>query len=270
VEQRKAAVEGTKSEIAKLETTVPMLAQKAAAFKKLLKDQYVAELQYLDAEQNRVEAAQNLESQKKRLVQDQAALAEAQKNYERLRSDIQQSRMTELTANETKAASLAQEVVKAGQRTFQQKLTAPIDGVIQQLAVHTVGGVVTPAQQLMLVVPKEHQLEVEAWVENKDIGFVRENQPAEIKVETFPFTIYGTISGQVLTVSDDAVPQEKVGLVYAARVRMDRSSLQVGDKPVTLTPGMAVTVEIKTGSRRVIEFFLSPLLKSLQESVRER
>jgi len=270
VEQRKAAVEGTRSEIAKLEATVPMLAQKAAAFKKLLKDQYVAELQYLDAEQNRVEAAQNLESQKKRLVQDQAALAEAKQNYERLRSDIQQSRMTELTANETKAASLAQEVVKAGQKTFQQKLTAPIDGVVQQLAVHTVGGVVTPAQQLMLVVPKEHQLEVEAWVENKDIGFVRESQPAEIKVETFPFTIYGTIPGQVLTVSDDAVPQEKVGLVYAARVRMDRSSLQVGDKPVILTPGMAVTVEIRTGSRRLIEFFLSPLLKSLQESARER
>ncbi len=270
VEQRKAAVEGTKSELAKLQATVPMLTQKADAYRKLLKDQYVAELQYLDAEQARVEAVQNLESQKKRLNQDQAALAEAERNYDRMKSDIQQGRMAELTANETKASSLAQEAVKAGQRTGQQRLTAPIDGVVQQLAVHTIGGVVTPAQQLMLVVPREHQLEVEAMVENKDIGFVKEGQPVEVKIETFPFTIYGAIPGKVLTVSDDAIEQEKVGLVYAARVSMERSTIDLGDKTVTLSPGMAVTVDIQTGQRRLIEFILSPLLKSLKESARER
>ena len=270
VEQRKAAMDGTKSEIAKLQATVPMLTQKAEAYKKLLKDQYVAEMQYLDAEQARVEAAQNLESQKKKLNQDQAALAEAERNYDRMKSDIQQGRMAELTANETKATSLAQEAVKAGQKTGQQRLTAPIDGVVQQLIVHTVGGVVTPAQQLMLVVPKEHQLEVEAMVENKDIGFVKEGQPVEVKIETFPFTIYGSIPGKVLTVSDDAIEQEKVGLVYAARVSMSRSTIDLGDKVVTLSPGMAVTVDIQTGQRRLIEFILSPLLKSLKESARER
>ena len=270
VEQRKAAIEGTRSEITKLEATVPMLTQKAQAFKKLLKDQYVAEMQYLDVEQTRVEAAQNLESQRKKLVQDQAALAEAQTNFSRLRSDIQQSRMAELTTNETKAASLAQEIVKAGQRTGQQRLTAPIDGVVQQLVIHTVGGVVTPAQQLMMIVPNDHPLEVEAWVENKDIGFVKAGQPVEVKVETFPFTVYGTISGKIMGVSDDAVPLEKGGLAYTARVSMDRSTMQVEGKTVHLSPGMAVTAEIKTGQRRMIEFFLSPLLKYAQESLRER
>nr|MBI3613585.1 HlyD family type I secretion periplasmic adaptor subunit [Nitrospirota bacterium] len=270
VEQRKAVIDGTKSEITKLQATVPMLTQKAEAYRKLLKDQYVAELQYLDAEQARIEAVQNLESQKKKLNQDQAALAEAERNYDRMKSDIQQGRMAELTANETKASSLAQEVVKAGQKTGQQRLTAPIDGVIQQLVVHTIGGVVTPAQQLMLVVPREHQLEVEAMVENKDIGFVKEGQPVEVKIETFPFTIYGAIPGKVLTVSDDAIEQEKVGLVYAARVSMERSTIDLGDKVVTLSPGMAVTVDIQTGQRRLIEFILSPLLKSLKESARER
>ena len=247
-----------------------MLTQKADAYRKLLRDQYVAELQYLDAEQARVEAVQNLESQKKRLNQDRAALAEAERNHDRMKSDIQQGRMAELTANETKASSLAQEAVKAGQRTGQQRLTAPIDGVVQQLAVHTIGGVVTPAQQLMLVVPREHQLEVEALVENKDIGFVKEGQPVEVKIETFPFTIYGAIPGKVLTVSDDAIEQERVGLVYAARVSMERSTIDLGDKVVTLSPGMAVTVDIQTGQRRLIEFILSPLLKSLKESARER
>jgi len=111
------------------------------------------------------------------LAQDVAALLEAQKNYRALISEFQQTKQTELAAAETKAASLIQEVVKAGQRTDLQTLSSPIDGVVQQLAVHTVGGVVTPAQQLLIVVPQEHPIEVLAEIENKDIGFVKEEQP---------------------------------------------------------------------------------------------
>jgi len=111
---------------------------------------------------------------------------------------------------------------------------------------------------------------VEAQVENKDVGFVREGQAVEIKVETFLFTLYGTIPGTVLSVSDDAVPIDKGGLVYPTRVSMRRSTIQVEGKQLNLSPGMAVTVEIKTGKRRLIEYLLSPLLKSVKESLRER
>jgi len=270
VDQRKAAIEATRADITRLEATVPMQTQRAQAYKKLLDDKYVAEMQYLEAEQQRIEKVQELEAQRQKLIQDTAALAEAQKQYQRVIAEFQQTRQTELAATETRAASLAQELVKAGQRTGLQTLIAPIDGVVQQLAVHTVGGVVTPAQQLMVVVPQGHQLEVEALVENKDIGFVKEGQPAEIKIEAFPFTIYGVINGTVVSVSDDAVPLEKGGLVYAARVSMERVVMPVEDKEVRLSPGMAVTVEIKTGTRRLVEFFLSPLLKSLKETARER
>ncbi len=142
----------------------------------------------------------------------------------------------------------------------------------------------TPAQQLLIGVPEDHPAEAEAQVENKDVGFVREGQPVEIKVETFPFTLYGTIPGSVLTVSDDAIPLDRdktnaekpsqataaEHLVYATRVRLERSTIFVNGKTVNLTPGMAVTVEIKTGKRRIIEYLLSPLLKSMKESLRER
>jgi len=204
------------------------------------------------------------------MKQDQSALAEAEKNYRAMVLEFQQAKQVELSTTETKASSLAQDVTKAGQKADLQRLTTPIDGVVQQLAVHTVGGVVTPAQQLLIVVSQDHPVEVEAQVENKDVGFVREGQPVEIKVETFPFTLYGTIPGRVLTVSDDAAPIEKVGLIYPSRVSMDRATIQVEGKQVNLTPGMAVTVEIKTGQRRVIEYLLSPLLKSVNESLRER
>jgi len=150
------------------------------------------------------------------------------------------------------------------------KLVAPVDGLVQQVAVHTVGGVVTPAQALMVVVPKDDALEVEAFVENKDIGFVRDGQEAEIKIETFSYTKYGTIHAKVTQVSNDAVNDEKRGLIYSSRVKPERSAVQVGERVVNLSPGMAVTVEIKTDKRRVIEYFLTPLLQYTSESLRER
>jgi hemolysin D len=164
--------------------------------------------------------------------------------------------------------------------------------MVQQLAVHTVGGVVTPAQTLMVIVPADGPLEIEAMVSNRDIGFVHVGDEVQIKVDTFDFTRYGLLHGRVRTISSDSIvrdvsndkqqKQDLMGspetssepegqqLTYAARITVDKPQLQVEDKTVDLSPGMAVTAEIKTGSRRVIGYLLSPLLKYRQESLRER
>ena len=270
IDQRKAGLDQTRENIRRLEATVPMDTERAEAYKKLLDHQAASRMDFLQAEEQRIDKTQELAGQRKKLMQDQSALAEAQKNYQVFVSEFQQSKQVELSTTETKVASLLQDVTKAGQRADFQRLTTPIDGVVQQLAVHTVGGVVTPAQELLIVVPQDHPVEVEAQVENKDVGFVKAGQVVEIKVETFTFTLYGTIPGRVLSISDDAAPIEKVGLIYPTRVSMDRATIQVEGKQVHLSPGMAVTVEIKTGQRRVIEYLLSPLLKSVKESLRER
>ncbi len=270
IDQRKAALDQTKENIRRLEATVPMEAERAEVFKKLLDHDAATKLDFLQAEGQRIDKAQELAGQKKKFLQDHAAFLEAEKHYRVTVSEFQQTKQAELSAIETKAGSLVQEMTKAGQRAGLQRLTTPIDGVVQQLAVHTIGGVVTTAQQLLIVVPQDHPVEVEAQVENKDVGFVKNGQIVEIKVETFPFTLYGTIPGKVLSLSDDAAPIEKVGLIYPTRVSMDRSTIQVEGKQVNLSPGMAVTVEIKTGQRRVIEYLLSPLMKSVKESLKER
>jgi hemolysin D len=270
IDQRKAALDQTKENIHRLEATVPMEAERAEAFKKLLEHDAATKLDFLQAEQQRIDKSQELAGQRKKLRQDQSALSEAETNYHALVSEFQQTKQAELSTLETKASSLIHDVTKAGQKADLQRLTTPIDGVVQQLAVHTVGGVVTPAQELLIVVPQDHPVEVAAQVENKDVGFVKNGQIVEIKVETFPFTLYGTIPGKVLSVSDDAAPIEKVGLVYPTRVSLDRFTIQVAGRQVNISPGMAVTVEIKTGQRRVLEYLLSPLLKSIKESLRER
>jgi hemolysin D len=270
IEQRRAVLEQTKENIRRLEATVPMEAERADAYKKLLEHDAATKLDFLQAEQQRIDKTQELAGQRKKLLQDAAALSEAEKNYRVIVMDFQQAKQAELSTIETKAASLVREMNKAGKKADLQRLTSPIRGVVQQLSVHTVGGVVTPAQPLLVVVPQEHPIEVEAQVENKDVGFVMEGQAVEIKVETFLFTLYGTIPGTVLSVSDDAAAIDRVGLVYPTRVSMERSTIDVEGKQVTLSPGMAVMVEIKTGKRRLIEYLLSPLLKSVKESLRER
>lgn len=169
-----------------------------------------------------------------------------------------------------RAAGLSQDVVKADQLQKQTRLTAPVDGVVQQLAVHTVGGVATPAQALLFIVPQGQQLEAQAIWEKKDIGFINAGQTAAVKIETFNYTKYGLIDGQVSNVSLDSIPDEKLGLVYQARVKLKQNQMNIDGKPVQLVPGMAVSVEIKMVQRRVIEYFLSPLIQHVSESVRER
>jgi hemolysin D len=160
---------------------------------------------------------------------------------------------------------------------------------VQQLAVHTVGAIVTPAQPLLVVVPMDSRLEIEAMVSNRDVGFVGAGQEAEIKVETFNFTRYGLLHGQVLSVSQDTIgrdpsqsndkPQGADGRaaapptqdpVFSARISLDQTLMQVDNKLVNLSPGMAVTVEINTGSRSILSYLLSPLRRYKQESLRER
>ncbi|MEZ4483526.1 MAG: HlyD family type I secretion periplasmic adaptor subunit [Syntrophotaleaceae bacterium] len=271
IEQRQAAIMATKADLARLEQTLPIIAQRAAAHKTLFDEGLASRLEYSEAEKEHIEISQELAATREHLVQQQAALAEAHGNHQAIDSEFGKEIRRELAAAETRALTLDKELVKARHNTHQQQLRAPIDGIVQQLAVHTVGGVVTEAQQLMVVVPQEDRLEIDAWIENKDIGFVDAGQQAEIKVDAFPFTRYGIIEGKILTLSRDAVPMEEAGYVYAARVSMAKSVVEVENgKQVNLSPGMNVAVEIKTGQRRLIEYFLSPLLRAAKESARER
>ena len=154
---------------------------------------------------------------------------------------------------------------------------------------HTVGGVVTPAQALAVVVPQDSHLEIEATLSNDDVGFVHAGQEVEIKVHTFNFTRYGLLHGRVLNVSPDSIArdgadarprgqnasendsqQQGQDLVYAVRISLDQHQMQDGNKMVDLGPGMAVTAEVKTGSRRIIGYLLSPLAKYEHDVGRER
>lgn len=292
IAQKVAEAEEIAAVIAKLNAGLPLIAETAEVREKVMKMQFGNRIAHLDAQLKLSEQRHDLIVQERRAVESVAARRALEAQREQTRAEYARGIMTDLAEAEPKAAQFAEDLAKAEKRMQDQVLRAPIDGTVQQLALHTIGGVVTPAQPLMVVVPTGAGIEIEAMVPNKDIGFVHDGDDAEIKIDTFNFTKYGLLRGRVLSVSQDAVMRDKPAnpgnndrqsgqtarsseppgqeLLFAARISLDRTSMKIDERVVDLAPGMAVTAEIKTGQRRVIEYLLSPLLRYRQESLRER
>jgi len=292
IAQKAAEADETAAMIDKLESSLPFIEEAADVREKVMKMEFGNRIAHLEAQIKLSEQRHDLVVQKRKLVETSAARSALEAQREQTRAEYVRGIISDLADAEQKAAQLSNDIIKTERRMTEQVLRAPVDGTVQQLAVHTVGGVVTAAQQLMAIVPADSRLEAEAMVPNRDIGFVVPGQSAEIKIDTFNFTKYGLVHGRVITVSQDAISRDKPAdktdaarsraalsdssepqgqeLVYAARVSLDRTAMQIEDKWVNLAPGMAVTVEIKTGTRRVIEYLLSPLMRYKQESLRER
>jgi hemolysin D len=270
IAKRAAELAAARELVAKLSQTAPIARRRAADYKNLMAQNFISEHGYLEREQARIEQERDLAFYEAKVMELAAGLEEARKRRESLIAEFERAAVNARVDAEKRAALIEQELVKARTREQQQVLLAPVDGTVQQLAVHTVGGVVTPAQVLMVIVPSDYQPEVEATLENKDVGFVKVGQRAEVKIETFPFTRYGTVGGTVSFVSNDAVGDEKKGFVFPVRVKLDKATLMVEEREVHLTPGMAVSAEISTGTRRVIEFILDPIRKTVSEGLRER
>jgi hemolysin D len=277
--------------IHKLESILPVIQSRVDIRKTLVDKELGSKLTYFEVLQLLVEQQEEFGVQKSHLLETEAAVAAIRETRGQAVAEYRRTVTDELVKAQQKASGLTQDLVKAEQKMKLQLLAAPVDGVVQQLAIHTIGGVVTPAQPLLVVVPSDSRLEIEALVSNSDIGFVHTGQAAEIKVDTFNFTRYGLLHGEVLSVSQDAVirdrQQDRSGnrplgasnetsepkgqeLNYSARISLDRIKMQIDDRIVNLSPGMAVTVEIKTGSRNVLSYLLSPLLRYRQEMLRER
>ncbi|WP_249676529.1 HlyD family type I secretion periplasmic adaptor subunit [Pseudomonas abieticivorans] len=270
IDKNTAEVRSARASVASLRLTLPIARQLAADYKILLEKAFVAKHAYLEKEQARLGQERELTTQELRVQELQAIKKAAGHRYQSVKAQTRKAMLDLHNDADQKAASLAQELLKAEQRHRLRKLSAPVDGTVQQLAIHTPGGVVTPAQSLMVIVPRDQPLEVEVLLENKDIGFVRAGQPVEVKVETFTFTKYGVIAATVTSVSNDAIEDERLGLVYSARLKLGESHIRVGSRDLPLSPGMAVRAEIITDRRTVISYFLSPLKAYVDEGLRER
>jgi hemolysin D len=268
--RREAEMATVKETIAKLMATLPIARQREEDFKRLSAEGFIADHAGQDRTRERIEQERDLATQRARHAEAYAALAESENTRIAYIAETRRTLSDRQAQAATKRVQLAQEKNKAEQRSRLTQLTAPVAGTVQQVAVHTEGGVVTEAQVLMVIVPKDAQVTAEVVVDNKDIGFVNAGQVAAIKLETFPFTRYGTIDAKVESVTADAVNDEKRGAIFPATLTLARSDIVVDGKRIHLSPGMNLSAEIKTGKRRVISYLLSPVEQAMRESLGER
>ncbi|WP_418125413.1 HlyD family type I secretion periplasmic adaptor subunit [Variovorax sp. 160MFSha2.1] len=270
INRRQAEIATAREVVTKLETTLPIARQREADFRQLADQGFMSSHANQDRTRERIEMERDLATQRARLAEANATLRESENTRAAYIAETKHSLRTREAAAELKRQQGTQDLAKAGQRERLTTLKAPVAGTVQQLAAHTEGGVVTEAQPLMVIVPDGAQVTAEVTLENKDIGFVSPTQEAAIKLETFPYTRYGTVNATVKTVTADAVNDEKRGAIFPVTLSLSSTTIDVDGRPIRLSPGMNLTAEIKTGKRRIIEFLLSPVQRATSESLRER
>lgn len=268
--RRKAEIATARELVAKAEATLPLARQREADFKKLTDQGFMNHHAGQDRTRERIELERDLATQRARLLEAQAALQESENTHTSYIAETRRNLRDREAQADLKRLQAVQDLGKARQREKLTTLTAPVAGTVQQLAVNTMGGVVTEAQPLMVIVPEAAEVTAEVTLENKDIGFVYVGQAARIKLETFMYTRYGTIDARVIKVSADAVNDEKRGAIFPATLTLDTTTIDIDGKKVRLSPGMNVTAEIKTGKHRVIDYLLSPIQRAKSESFGER
>jgi len=270
LDQRRHEAATVKASVSPLEASLRIAAKRRDDTARLRAGHHVAEHEFLLREQEWLESERVLAGQRARMTELTAAIAAATHELESHVATTKQQTAEQLRQAHESAAQFEQDVARTTKRSEQLSLRSPVDGTIQQLSVHTIGGVVTPGQDLLMVVPENDPLEIEASILNQDIGFVRVGQRVTVKIESFPYTRYGFIEGAVESVSHDAAQDEKLGLVFPMRVRLDRTALNIDGVDVNLTAGMNVTVEVKTGQRRLIDYLVDPLKVHINEAARDR
>jgi hemolysin D len=267
IAQRESALTAAEAVLVKLERTHSIVKEQESSLKELYEGGFASRMEWRDKDKELLAAQQDIEAQKKQIQSARASLEEARKGLETLTHERDKSVLTDLVEREKTISSTEGEVTKARKRAEYERLVSPVNGTVHGLATYTIGGIVKPAQDVVSIVPDGTPLVVEAMVQNKDIGFVKIGQETEVKLDTFPFQKYGTIRGKVIHLSPDAVEDEKLGPVYRMRTSIERPVMRVDGRDVPVTPGMSASVEVKTGDRRIIEFFLSPIIKYARESL---
>lgn len=213
------------------------------------------------------ESVNRTEAEIKRL---QAQKRQIQNEIAQLKADFKAQKLENLTETNKRIKELEASKEQIEFSNINQRITAPVDGYVDKLMVHTIGGVVTPAQELIALTPADIPLLIKATVLNKDIGFIKPDMPVSIKIDTYDFQKYGLLHGKVKSISQNSIENEELGPVYEIYITLDKNTLIIDGKEQKISTGMTLNAEIEIGKRRIIEFFIYPLIKYMDEGVSVR
>ena len=285
LEKARQDLAGAQATKAKLEQVLPHYIEQEKAFEKLTKDGFSGRLMYTDKQRERIEKEQDLRAQEFTIGSNQALIEQSRNKIAQITADYRRQLQTERVETAAQFEKAAQELAKNEHRHELLELRAPAEGIVKDLATHTIGTVAAPGTILMTLVPRAEKLVAEVWVGNDDIGFVRPGQDVKLKLAPFQFQKYGMLDGKVRQVSADATEAPSANtrsdaltgrdrpmgpLTYRTVVELASQHLELDRERFALTPGMQVAGEIHLGTRTVLEYLLSPVRKAFHEAARER
>lgn len=266
--QTRSQSDASRSDLSRLGQLLSNAKEREARLKEVL--DIIAKRDYVEAQNQRIEYQEQYRMKEHTITQSNSHIRELQEQLHLITQEYRSKLLAELTQKSKEATALRTEVETTLFRNAKQSITSPVDGYVGKLLITTVGGVVTPAEKLITIIPKNAPLLIKATVQNQDIGFIAKAMEAEVKIDTYDFQKYGLIHGNVKHIADDAIEDEKLGPVYEISITPTNTTLKGEGKTLPIHAGMSVTAELKVGKRRVIEFFIYPMIKYLDEGLSVR
>lgn len=265
-----AARAQSSGEAQKVAESIPLLQQQLAANEALAAKGYVSKLKVLDMRRQVMAAERDRQIASAGAGQAGARVSAATSGAAMGRAQAKARVMGELVRAEADEALRRGELAKAELQAKFQNITAPANGIVGQLALQTVGGIVEAGKPVMTIVPEGATPYVSVSIPDRDIGHVHKGQVVAVKLAAFPFTRYGTVAGRIETIAATAVDDEKLGPVYRARIRLNQATILRDGERVALTPGLSATADITTGRRTILSYLISPIDEAMSEAARER
>ena len=248
-----------------------LLRQEIGMSEPLVKQGAISPVEVLRLKRSEVETRGMMDGTSLAIPRAQAAIAEAQRKIDETRGKFRSEALTQLNEARTDLSKTQATAKGLEDRVNRTLVTSPVRGIVKQMMVNTVGGVIQPGSDLAEIVPLDDTLLVEARIRPQDIAFLHPGQEAMIKFTAYDYTIYGGLKGKLEQIGADTVQdEEKKNTFYVIKLRTDRSHLGTDEKPLLIIPGMVASVDIITGKKSVLDYLLKPIIKSRAEALRER
>lgn len=275
ISRARKALDLNAAEIVALEGRLGSLREIEQMNEDLVDRQFQSRRALLDSREKRLDAERNLASARSRTNEIRQELLAQEADRSGFVAEHRQRLLEELVTARRERDALAQQQVKADRRSTLITLTAPVDGVVLEVARVTSGSVVREAQTLVTLVPNDAAIEAEVRVDNADVSGVKEGDTVRVKIDAFPFQRHGVLQGRVRKLSPDIPTEPQSGAQqppaqYLARITIDAQALSGRERLGRLLPGMTMTAEILTGTRTVLSYVTEPLVRMKDEALNER
>ena len=268
--QRRQELREFASKQSQFSNSLNLLRQEIRMSEPMLAEGAISQVEVLRLKRAEVEARGQLEATTLAIPRAEAAIKEVERKVDETRGRFRSEALTQLNEARTELSKIQSTGRALEDRVNRTLVTSPVRGIVKQLLVNTIGGVIQPGSDLVEIVPLDENLLIEARIRPQDIAFLHPGQEAIVKFTAYDFTIYGGLKAELEQIGADTVTDDDGNSFYEIKLRTNKSHLGTEEHPLLIIPGMVASVDIITGKKSVLSYLLKPIIRARSEALRER